>query len=553
MSSVREALPTGTVTFLFTDIEGSTRLLRELGVSDYAAALQEHRRTVRGAVAAHRGVEVDTEGDAFFCVFETAEAAARAARAAQAGLANGRIRVRMGMHTGTAHLTDEGYVGEDVHLAARISAVGHGGQVVLSKATRELLGDGTLTDLGEHLLKDFPAPVWLYQVGEERFPPLRTRSNTNLPRPVSSFVGREREVGEVTALLRNGGRIVTLSGPGGSGKTRLAIEAAAGLVPEFGSGVFWVGLAPLRDPALVVNAIAETLGAEDDLEGFLATRELLLLLDNFEQVVDAAPELSALLETCPDVRVLVTSRALLRVDGEVAYPVDPLADPDAVELFCRRARVGADETVELLCRRLDNLPLALELAAARACVLSPSQIVERLASRLDLLRAGRGAEARQQTRPSSGRMTFSTIPSASCSRGWPCSVAGAGSRRRSRWPGQLSTSSSLSSRRAWFATPRSVSGCSRRSASTRESDSRSRARPNGFAANMPRTFSDSCVRSRVDSGAPSRRRTSIASTRRSTTSGPRSSGLSKAARPSSEASSRRGSSATGGCGERPRE
>jgi predicted ATPase/class 3 adenylate cyclase len=399
MSSVEAALPTGPVTFLFTDIEGSTRLLRELGVVEYAAALQEHRRVVRDSVAAHGGVEVDTEGDAFFCVFEAPGAAAGAAAAAQHALADGPIRVRMGLHTGTAHLTEEGYVGEDVHLAARISAVGHGGQVVVSKATREHLGGGTLAvaDLGEHLLKDFPEPVWLFQLGEERFPPLRTRSNTNLPRPVSSFVGREREVDEITALLRDGGRLVTLSGPGGSGKTRLAVEAAAALVPEFGNGVFWVGLAPLRDPALVLNAIAETLGAEDDLAGFMATRELLLLIDNFEQVVDAAPDLRRLLETAPDVRVLVTSRELLRVDGEVAYPVDPLDDPDAVELFCRRARVDPDETVEVLCRRLDNLPLALELAASRVSVLSPAQIVERLATRLDLLHAGRGTEVRQQT------------------------------------------------------------------------------------------------------------------------------------------------------------
>ena len=197
----------------------------------------------------------------------------------------------------------------------------------------------------------------LFQLGEGRFPPLKTISNTNLPRPASSFVGREREVREVLALLRDGARLLTLTGPGGSGKTRLAIEAAAELVPEFKAGVFWIGLAPLRDAALVVGTIAQTVGAKSDLAQHIGEREMLLLLDNFEQVVDAAPELSALLAACPSLRLLVTSRELLRVQGEVEYPVPPLAQPEAVELFCSRSRLEADATISEVCRRLDDLPL----------------------------------------------------------------------------------------------------------------------------------------------------------------------------------------------------
>jgi predicted ATPase len=268
--------------------------------------------------------------------------------------------------------------------------------VLVSKQTHELV-DLDLTDLGEHRLKDFEAPVWIYQLGQERFPPLKTISNTNLPRPASSFVGREREVAEVVSLLQNGARLLTLSGPGGSGKTRLAIEAAAELVPEFKNGVFWVGLAPIQDAALVPETIAQTLGATEGLAEHIAERELLLLLDNLERVVTAAPELAALLEDCPNLRLLVTSRELLRVRGEVEYAVPPLAEPEAIELFCTRARLAPDEMIAELCRRLDLLPLALELAAARTAVLSVPQILVRLSKRLDLLKGGRDAEARQQT------------------------------------------------------------------------------------------------------------------------------------------------------------
>ena len=382
---------------LFTDIEGSTRLLHELG-GRYADVLAEHRRVLRDAFSRHGGVEVDTQGDAFFVAFARAGDAVAAAGEAQDALAHGPVRVRMGIHTGEPAVTEEGYVGADVHRAARIMGAGHGGQVLLSETTQRLLDStGALRDLGEHRLKDIDGPVVIFQLGPGRFPPLKTISNTNLPHPASSFVGREREVGEVASLLRDGARLLTLTGPGGTGKTRLAIEAASELVPRFKAGVFWVGLAPLRDPALVTDEIAQTLGAKDGVADHIGERELLLLLDNLEQVVGAAPKLASLVEACPNLKLLVTSRELLRVRGEVEYPVSPLADPEAVELFCARARAEPEEAVHELCRALDNLPLALELAAARASVLSPSQILERLSGRLDLFKGGRDADPRQQT------------------------------------------------------------------------------------------------------------------------------------------------------------
>jgi predicted ATPase/class 3 adenylate cyclase len=394
----RADLPTGTVTFLFTDIEGSTKLLHELGAADYARVLAEHHRIVADACAAEGGVVVGTEGDAFFVAFSSVPGAVAAAGAAQQGLAAGPVRVRMGLHTGETMLNETGYVGIDVHRAARVAASAHGGQVVLSSETKELAGEGfAFTDLGEHRVKDFSEPVWIYQLGSERFPPLKTISNTNLPRPASSFVGRERELSEIVSQLQNGARLLTLSGPGGSGKTRLAIEAASELVPDYKNGVFWVGLAALHDPTLVAETIAQTLGAKDGLAEHIGERELLLLLDNFEQVVEAAPELSALLSACSNLKLLVTSRERLRIQGEREYPVPPLAQGEAVELFCTRSQLEADVTVAELCRRLDDLPLAVELAAARTSVLSPAQILERLSKRLDLLKGGRDADPRQQT------------------------------------------------------------------------------------------------------------------------------------------------------------
>ena len=396
MPRARRRLPAGTVTFLFTDIEGSTRLLHEMGPFAYADLLTLHRRLLRDAFMRQGGVEVDTQGDAFFFAFPTAPGALAAAREAQAALSQAPVRVRMGVHTGTPHLTTDGYVGTDVHLAARIAAVAHGGQVVLSRAARELAAE-SVSDLGEHRLKDIQEPVRLFQLGSDRFPPLRTISNTNLPRPASSFVGRAKEVSEIEARLTDGTRLLTLTGPGGSGKTRLAIEAATALVPVFGAGVFWVSLAPLRDPALVMVEIGETLGARDDLATHIKDRNLLLLLDNFEQVIAAARELSSLMEACPNLKLLVTSRERLRIRGEVEYPVPPLAESEAVDLFCARTGIDPDDTIRTLCRAIDDLPLAIELAAARASVLSPQQILQRLGARLDLLKAGRDADPRQQT------------------------------------------------------------------------------------------------------------------------------------------------------------
>ena len=394
---MRDDLPTGTVTFLFTDVEGSTKLLHELGAEAYAEALAEHRRVVREACAAEGGVEVDTQGDAFFLAFASAPSAVAAAQAMTETLAPGRIHLRIGLHTGTPVVTGEGYVGDDVHLAARVAAAGHGGQVVLSQTTCALLDGHVLTDLGEHRLKDIKGAVAIAQLGDGSFPPLKTISNTNLPRPASSFVGRAAELAGVLSLVEDGTRLVTLTGPGGSGKTRLALEAAATLIPSYKAGTFWVGLASLRDPALVTATIAQTIGSPNGLAEHIAEREILLLLDNLEQVIEVAPELAALLPVCPNLTLLVTSRELLRVQGEVEYEVPPLASAEAIALFCERSRLEPSAEIAELCCRLDDLPLALELAAARTKALSPRQILERLAERLDLLRGGRDADPRQQT------------------------------------------------------------------------------------------------------------------------------------------------------------
>jgi predicted ATPase len=389
--------PSGTVTLVFTDIEGSTALLDELGAEAFKEALADHRRALRDAFGAHSGYEVDDAGDGLFYAFGSGSEAVTAVAQAIASLADGPVRVRVGVHTGEPLLDPPKYVGPDVHKAARIMSAAHGGQVLLSGATRELVAEDVL-DLGRHRLKDFPEPVSLYQLGSDRFPPLRTISNTNLPVPLSSFVGREQEVTEVVSLIRDDtARLVTLAGPGGTGKTRLALEAAGELVSEFGAGVFWIGLSPVRDPALVVDTIAQTLGAKQELAVHIGEKQLLLVLDNLEQVVESAVELAALLRACRNLRFLVTSRELLRVDGEVVYPVPALAEPEAVELFYARSRIEPDEAVAELCGRLDNLPLALELAAARVGVLTPAQILERISQRLDLFRAGRDVDPRQQT------------------------------------------------------------------------------------------------------------------------------------------------------------
>src|SRR5947208_1223970 len=258
-------LPSGTVTFLFTDVEGSTRLLQEYGAG-YADLLAEHRRALRDAFAVHSGVEVDTQGDAFFVAFRTAADAVAAADDGRQALEGSPIRVRMGIHTGEPIVTDEGYVGIDVHRAARIAAAAHGGQIILSETTRGLLDSAApVRKLGEHRLKDLLEAERLYQVGEGDFPPLRTLDATNLPIASSALLGREHELEELVALLSNGTRLLTITGPGGTGKTRLALQVAAELVGTLNDGVFWVPLVGLSDPELMSSAIAQAIGTPDDL------------------------------------------------------------------------------------------------------------------------------------------------------------------------------------------------------------------------------------------------------------------------------------------------
>jgi predicted ATPase/class 3 adenylate cyclase len=401
---VRERpLPSGTVTFLFTDVEGSTRLLQEHG-DGYAELVAEHRRALREAFARHDGVEVDTQGDAFFVAFPRAAGAVAAAADARRALEPGPIRVRMGLHTGEPQVTDEGYVGIDVHRAARIASSAHGGQILVSETTRRLLEpDAPVRDLGEHRLKDLVGAERLFQLGDGEFPPLRTLDATNLPVVAIPLVGREREVEELSLLLSDGSRLVTLTGPGGTGKTRLALQVAAELVGTLRDGVFWVPLAGLADPELLASEVAQTIGAPDDLTRFLRGRELLLLLDNFEHLLDAAPVVSEVLTASAQVHVLVTSRAPLHLTGEHEYRLEPLTQKQAASLFVARARavgrdVAPDAIVEEICRRVDGLPLAVELAAARTKLLAPERLLERLDSALTLLTVGaRDAPERQRT------------------------------------------------------------------------------------------------------------------------------------------------------------
>jgi predicted ATPase/class 3 adenylate cyclase len=445
MPSIRErSLPVGTVTFLFTDIEGSTRLLSALG-DRYPALLATHNILLRDSIARHAGIEVSTEGDAFFAVFGSALDAVRAAAEAQRGLAAmpalepAIVRVRMGLHTGEGRLGGDDYVGLDVHRAARIAAAGHGGQVLLSDATgalvaRDLPEGVTLRDLGEHRLKDLAAAERIWQLDiaglQQEFGALRSidaRPN-NLPVSATQLIGREAELRAIIQLLRQR-RLVTLTGPGGTGKTRLGLALAARLLPEFADGAFLVGLEDARDRAAAAAAVASALGVRETLDrdlehgvkDFLRERELLLVLDNFEQVVSAAPLVAELLAGSPRLRIVVTSRAVLHVSGEQEFGVPPLDLPDshhlpplaalsqyeAVALFIERARAVRPDfevtnenapAVAEICSRLDGLPLAIELAAARIKVLSPEAILDRLERRLPVLAsAGQDLPARQRT------------------------------------------------------------------------------------------------------------------------------------------------------------
>ncbi len=408
--------PTGTVTFMFSDIDSSTRLLAELGRECYAGVLDEHRRLLRAAFAAHGGYEVDCEGDSFFVAFQSAREAAAASAEAQQALAGGPVLVRMGLHTGEALVAPPKYVGLDVHRAARIMAAAHGGQVLLSQATADLVAgalrdDQCLRDLGEHRLKDLAAPERIYQVGDGEYPPLLSLYRTNLPVPATPFLGRAEELAEVIALLhRDDLRLVTLTGPGGTGKTRLALQATAEAAESFPDGLWWVPLAPLRDSAHIVSTVADALQLKeqpdreltDALAQALAGKRALVLLDNAEHLLPGVAETIGRLRDVGGVTILVTSRERLRLRGEHTYPVPPLHEQDGIELLLTTAaaagvRIESTETVRELCARLDYLPLALELAAGRTPLFSPEQLLERLSQRLDLLEGGRDADPRQQT------------------------------------------------------------------------------------------------------------------------------------------------------------
>ena len=444
-------LPFGTVTFLFTDVEGSTRLLHDLGQQAYADALAEHRRVVREACRAHGGVEVDTQGDAFFIAFSTAPAALETAAAMREGLNDGPVRVRTGIHTGTPLVTSEGYVGHDVHRAARIAAAGHGGQVLVSSSTVALIGTDGLRDLGEHRLRDLTAPERIYQLGDDEFPPLRSLHVKNLPRPSTSLLGREKDLAAISRLMRrDGARLVTVTGPGGVGKTRFAIEAATELADAFAHGVWFVDLAPLRDPVLVAPTIARALGAHGEVADHIGDDELLLALDNFEQVVDAAPDVASLLARCPRLAALVTSREPLHLQDEHEHVLRPLSESPAVELFRQRAEAArtdfsADyETLRELCRRLDSLPLALELAAARVRVVGVDELRARLDRRLQLW-LGVAVMSRtvngRYVRRSNGATSCSRRPSRSSSSGLR-SLAEAGRWAQPKQPAPLTSTDS---------------------------------------------------------------------------------------------------------------
>src|SRR4051812_14094668 len=405
---MRRDPPRGTVTFLCTGIEGATRPFRPLGAEGDAEGLADHRGVLRDAFVAEGGVEVDTQGDAFFVAFPTAAGASASARVGQRALASGPIAVRMGLHTGTPTVAAEGYVGIDVHHAARVAALAHGGQVIVSASTAALLEDEPLRDLGRHRLKDFDAPARLFHLGVAEFPPLRTPGAVDLPTPATHFLGRERELFEAaTHWLDREPRLLTIVGPGGTGKTRFSIELARFLAEDADGGTVFVPLAPVRDTTLVVPLIAERLGASGDDAAALATRigekRTHVVLDNLEQLLpDAARALAELLAAAPALRIVATSREPLRIAGESEFDLPPMDESDAVTLFIERARavradVGDSPAVHELSRRLDGLPLAIELAAARVKLLGPEQLLERIAKRLDLLKGGRDADERHAT------------------------------------------------------------------------------------------------------------------------------------------------------------
>ena len=442
------SLPTDTVTFLFTDIEGSTKLW-ERSPNAMQEALARHDRILWDAVEEHGGYVFKTVGDAFCCAFRTAPDALETSLFAQRALLTkegwpeetGPLRVRMALHTGVAEERDGDYFGPSLNRVARLLSCGHGAQVLLSLATQQLVGDQLpeevgLRDLGERRLKDLSRPERIFQLVASglpaSFPPLKTLDarRNNLPTQPTPLVGRKRELDEVLTLLRSPDvRLLTLTGPGGMGKTRLALQAGADLLEDFDDGVLFVSLATITDPKLVPPTIAEVLGVKESagqplmetLKSYLHHKHLLLILDNFEQVLEGAPLVGELLGTCSELKVLATSRIPLRLYGEQEFPVPPLELPDpltlpslealtqyeAVKLFVERARAVKAEfsltqqnaaAVAEICARLDGLPLAIELAAARVRMLPPQALLRRLGNRLRLLKGGpRDLPARQRT------------------------------------------------------------------------------------------------------------------------------------------------------------
>lgn len=434
------ALPSGIVTMLFTDIEGSTSLLARLG-DDYERVLGEHHRIIREAVDRRDGAEVRTQGDSFFLVFANPAAAVEAAIEAQLALSRhdwgvaGGLRVRMGIHLGLVKVFRDDYIGMAVHEAARVASAAHGGQVLITDAVRAALADGApeLVDLGQHRLKDLAEDQRLWQLTHPELPrsfaAIRSLGPpTNLPGATTSFVGRDHDVRGIVSSLA-GARLVTLYGPGGAGKTRLSTEVAGLLRDEHPDGTWLVELASIRDGKRVLNEVATTLGLRPEVDApiaeniiaFLRDRRVLLVIDNCEHLIDeVAKGIRALLRGSPNLHVLATSREPLRISGEVLWPVGPLAVPpsgmddlgrigdyESVQLFVDRAqqaepffRLDADAApaVAEICRALDGLPLALELAAARVAALDVDEIAQRLESRFRLLDRGfRGELEHHQT------------------------------------------------------------------------------------------------------------------------------------------------------------
>jgi predicted ATPase/class 3 adenylate cyclase len=409
---VARALPSGVVSFLFTDIEGSTRLLQRLG-DEYNDTLTEHRRILRDAIGRHGGVEVDTQGDSFLIAFTRASDAVAAASSAQEAFAAGPVMVRMAVHTGEPSQTNEGYAGIDLHRGARIAAAGHGGQVLLSEATRTLV-DAPVRDLGKHRLRDLSAPERIYQLEidglRSDFPPLRTleAAGSNLPVSVTSFVGRDEQLRAIDELFDGTtDRLITLVGPGGAGKSRLALESARRRTGRYQHGVFHVSLVAVNDPDVIPLTIAETIGLtidtmfgpersrDDQLVGYLAERSLLLLLDNFEHLREGASIVGKIDAGAPNVHVLVTSRERLGLQGERVMEVSGLTDA-AEALFIERARqIEADFDVSestrahvaRICTLVEFMPLGIELAAAWATIVPPAELAKELEKSLDILTA----------------------------------------------------------------------------------------------------------------------------------------------------------------------